>query len=64
MTPLYGFSDKAAQHYDYKCDCTLCGGDQSDWTTMSDTQKMTRALIVIAQYKVNEDLKKTPFLIS
>ena len=61
MTPLYGFDDKAGQPYDYKCDCSLCGGDQTDWGALSNTQKMVRALLLIAEYKVHEDLKKQPF---
>jgi len=39
----------------------LCGADQTDWEALSNTQKMVRALILIAQYKVHEDLKKQPF---
>ena len=61
MIPLYGFGDKAGQPYDYKCDCSLCGGDQTDWEALSNTQKMVRALLLIAEYKVHEDLKKQPF---
>ena len=61
MIPLYGFGDKARQPKDYKCDCSLCGADQTDWEALSTTQKMVRALILIAQYKVHEDLKKQPF---
>ena len=61
MTPLYGFGDKAGQPYDYKCDCSLCGGDQTDWGALSNKQKMVRALLLIAEYKVHEDLKKQPF---
>ena len=61
MTPLYGFGDKAGQPYDYKCDCSLCGGDQTDWGALSNTQMMVRALLLIAEYKVHEDLKKQSF---
>ena len=39
MTPLYGFGDKAGQPKDYKCDCSFCGGDQTDWEALSNTQK-------------------------
>jgi hypothetical protein len=60
MTPLYGFGDKTKQPCDYKCDCTLCGGDQTDWEALSDTQKMVRALLLIALYKVSEDWKNPP----
>ena len=61
MTPLHGFGGKAGQPNDYKCDCNLCGGEQTDWEDLSNTQKMVRALILIAQYKVHENLKKQPF---
>jgi len=61
MTPLYGFSDKAGQPKDYQCDCTLCGGDPDDWTAMSNTQKMVRALIVTAQFMAHQEANKIPF---
>ena len=44
MTPLYGFGDKAVRKKDYKSDCSLCGGNQNNWTTLSKTQKMVKAL--------------------
>ena len=46
MTPLYGFGDKAVRKKDYKCDCSLCVGNQDNWTTLSETQKMVKALIL------------------
>jgi hypothetical protein len=45
MTPLYGFGDKAGQPKDYKCDCSLCGADQT-----SDQSAM-----YISVYKSQED---------
>ena len=61
MTPLYGFGSKAGQPMDYQCDCTLCGGDQTDWEALSHTQKMVRVLILIAQHNVDDALMKQPF---
>jgi len=61
MIPLYGFGDKAGQPKDYKCDCSLCGGDPDDWTAMSNTQKMVRALIVTAQFMAHQEANKIPF---
>lgn len=61
MTPLYGFGGKAGQPKDYKCDCSFCGGDQADWTAMSNTQKMVRALIVTAQFMAHQKANKIPF---
>ena len=61
MTALYGFGSEAEQPKDYKCDCTLCGENQKDWTSMSNTQKMVRALIVTSQFLAHNDANKTPF---
>ena len=61
MTPLYGFSGLAGRKLDYKCDCSLCGGDPDDWTAMSNTQKMVRALIVTAQFMAHQEANKIPF---
>ena len=61
MTPLYRFSDKSGQPKDYKCDCTLCGGDPDDWTAMSNTQKMVRALILTTQYMAHQEANRIPF---
>ena len=61
MIPLYRFSDKSGQPKDYKCDCTLCGGDPDDWTAMSNTQKMVRALILTTQYMAHQEANKIPF---
>ena len=61
MIPLYGFSGLAGRKLDYKCDCSLCGGDPDDWTAMSNTQKMVRALIVTAQFMAHQEANKIPF---
>ena len=61
MTPSYGFSDKAGQPKHYICDCTLCGGDPDDWTAMSNTQKMVKALILTAQYMAHQEANRIPF---
>jgi hypothetical protein len=39
----------------------LCGGDPDDWTAMSNTQKMVRALIVTAQFMAHQEANKIPF---
>jgi len=53
MTHLHGFGDKAVRKKDYKCDCSLCGGNQDNWTTLSETEKMVKALILKAQWRLN-----------
>ena len=61
MTPLYGFGDKAVRKKDYKCDCSLCGGNQDNWTTLSEMQKMVKALILKAQCEAELSATRKPF---
>ena len=61
MTPLYGFGDKVVCKKDYKCDCSLCGGNQDNWTTLSETQKMVKALILKAQCEAELSATRQPF---
>ena len=61
MTPLYGFGDKAVRKKDYKCDGSLCGGNQDNWTTLSEMQKMVKALILKAQCEAELSATRQPF---
>lgn len=61
MIPLYGFSGLAGCKQDYKCDCSLCGGNQDNWTTFSETQKMVKAIILKAQCEAELSATRQPF---
>ena len=61
MIPLYGFSGLAGRKQDYKCDCSLCGGNQDNWTALSETQKMVKAIILKAQCEAELSATRQPF---
>ena len=61
MIPLYGFSGLAGRIQDYKCDCSLCGGNQDNWTALSETQKMVKAIILKAQCEAELSATRQPF---
>ena len=61
MIPLNGFSGLAGRKQDYKCDCSLCGGNQDNWTTLSETQKMVKAIILKAQCEAELSATRQPF---
>ncbi|NCV50367.1 MAG: hypothetical protein EBX03_10110 [Rhodobacteraceae bacterium] len=61
MIPLYGSSGIVGRKENYKCDCALCGGDQDNWTTLSETQKMVKAIILKAQCEAELSALRRPF---
>jgi hypothetical protein len=61
MIPLYGFSHLAGQNEVYKCDCSLCGGDQNNWTKLSETQKMVKAILLKALCEAELSATRQPF---
>ena len=61
MTPLYGFKGLTGRDGGYVCDCSLCGGDQDNWTTLSETQKMVKAIILKAQCEAELNATLQPF---
>jgi hypothetical protein len=61
MTPLYGFRGSSGPKSDYVCDCSLCGGDQDNWTTLSETQKMVKAILLKAQCEAVLNATQQPF---
>jgi hypothetical protein len=61
MIPLYGSSGLAERKQDYNCDCSLCGGNQDIWTTLSETQKMVKAIILKAQCEEELSATRQPF---
>jgi hypothetical protein len=61
MIPLYGFSGLAGREQGYNCDCSLCGGNQGNWTTLSETQKMVKAIILRAQCEAELSATRQPF---
>lgn len=61
MTPLYGFKGLTGRDGGYVCDCSLCGGDQDNWTTLSETQKMVKSIILKAQCEAELNATLQPF---
>ena len=61
MIPLYGFKGLIGQKGGYVCDCSLCGGDQDNWTTLSETQKMVKAILLKAQCEAELNATHQPF---
>ena len=61
MIPLYGFKGLIGQKGGYVCDCSLCGGDQDNWTTLSETQKMVKAILLKAQCEAELNATLQPF---
>ena len=61
MIPPYGFRGLTGRKGDYACDCSLCGGDQDNWTTLSETQKMVKAILLKAQYEAELNATHQPF---
>ena len=61
MTPLYGFKGLTGRDGGYLCDCSLCGGDQDNWTTLSETQKMVKAILLKAQCEAELNATLQPF---
>jgi hypothetical protein len=61
MIPLYGFKGLTGRDGGYVCDCSLCGGDQDNWTTLSETQKMVKAILLKAQCEAELNATLQPF---
>ena len=61
MIPLYGFKGLTGRDGGYVCDCSLCGGDQDNWTTLSETQKMVKAILLKAQCEAELNATRQPF---
>jgi hypothetical protein len=61
MIPLYGFRGFTRPKGDYVCDCSLCGGDQDNWTKLSETQKMVKAILLKAQCEAELNATQQPF---
>ena len=61
MIPLYGFKGLTGRDGGYVCDCSLCGGDQDNWTTLSETQKMVKAILLKAQCEAELNATHQPF---
>ena len=61
MIPLYGFKGLTGRDSGYVCDCSLCGGDQDNWTTLSETQKMVKAILLKAQFEAELNATHQPF---
>ena len=61
MIPLYGFKGLTGRDGGYVCDCSLCGGDQDNWTTLSETQKMVKAILLKAQCEAELNATQQPF---
>jgi hypothetical protein len=39
----------------------MCGGDQSNWTTLSETQKMVKAILLKALCEAELSATRQPF---
>ena len=61
MIPLYGFKGLTGRDGGYVCDCSLCGGDQDNWTTLSETQKMVKAILLKALCEAELNATLQPF---
>jgi hypothetical protein len=61
MIPLYGFKGLTGRDGGYIRDCSLCGGDQDNWTTLSETQKMVKAILLKAQCEAELNATHQPF---
>ena len=47
MIPLYGFDNFFAKH-EKQCTCEYCSSLNVDWTKLTSTEKMVKALILKA----------------
>ena len=49
MIPQYGYRGLISDQNDSKCDCGMCIPVASDWSELSNTEKLAKMIILKAQ---------------
>ena len=59
MIPQHGYHGLVNSDNEQPCECTLCVPIGSDWSELSNTEKLAKMIIFKAQLAADENAKQT-----